>query len=55
MSNPANFGGAGLVLSPDDVAMLLIDHQSGLFQTVSDMAMPELRQRAAALCLRDLQ
>ena len=29
--------------------MLLIDHQSGLFQTVGDMPMPELRQRAAAL------
>ena len=49
MSNPANFGGARPVLNPDDVAMLLIDHQSGLFQTVGDMPMPELRQRAAAL------
>jgi nicotinamidase-related amidase len=29
--------------------MLLIDHQSGLFQTVGDMPMPELRRRAAAL------
>ncbi|SUH38399.1 Nicotinamidase family protein YcaC [Salmonella enterica subsp. enterica] len=29
--------------------MLLIDHQSGLFQTVGDMPMPELRARAAAL------
>lgn len=55
MRNRANFGGARPVLNPDDVAMLLIDHQSGLFQTVGDMAMPELRQRAAALCLRDLQ
>ena len=49
MSNPANFGGARPVLNPDDVAMLLIDHQSGLFQTVGDMPMPELRLRAAAL------
>jgi nicotinamidase-related amidase len=49
MSNPANFDGARPVLNPDDVAMLLIDHQSGLFQTVGDMPMPELRLRAAAL------
>jgi len=29
--------------------MLLIDHQSGLFQTVGDMPMPELRGCAATL------
>ncbi|QQR48158.1 isochorismatase family protein [Myxococcus xanthus] len=29
--------------------MLLIDHQSGLFQTVQDMAMPSFRANAAAL------
>ncbi|MDO5703727.1 MAG: hydrolase [Paracoccus sp. (in: a-proteobacteria)] len=29
--------------------MLLIDHQSGLFQTVEDMPMPVLRRHAAAL------
>jgi hypothetical protein len=29
--------------------MLLIDHQSGLFQTVGDIPVPELRARAAAL------
>lgn len=29
--------------------MLLIDHQSGLFQTVGDMSVPELRARASAL------
>ena len=37
------------MIDPDDAAMLLIDHQSGLFQTVGDMPMPELRARAAAL------
>jgi nicotinamidase-related amidase len=45
----ANFNGAKPVIDPDDAVMLLIDHQSGLFQTVKDMPMPELRQRAAAL------
>ncbi len=49
MSAPANFGNARPAINPDDVAMLLIDHQSGLFQTVGDMPMPELRLRAAAL------
>ncbi len=49
MSQPANFNGKRPVIDPDDSAMLLIDHQSGLFQTVGDMPMPELRQRAAAL------
>ncbi|MDI4751631.1 hypothetical protein MJL81_29950, partial [Salmonella enterica subsp. enterica serovar Anatum] len=37
------------VIDVNDSVMLLIDHQSGLFQTVGDMPMPELRARAAAL------
>jgi len=45
----ANFQGARPVIDPDDAAMLLIDHQSGLFQTVNDMPMPKLRAHAAAL------
>jgi len=49
MSTPANFNGKRPVIDPADTAMLLIDHQSGLFQTVGDMPMPELRARAAAL------
>ena len=49
MSTPANFNGQRPVIDPADTAMLLIDHQSGLFQTVADMPMPELRTRAAAL------
>lgn len=49
MSTPANFNGARAVIDVNDTAMLLIDHQSGLFQTVGDMPMPELRARAAAL------
>lgn len=49
MSTPANFGNAKPSIDPSDAVMLLIDHQSGLFQTVGDMPMPELRARAAAL------
>ena len=49
MSVPANFNGQRPVINADDAAMLLIDHQSGLFQTIGDMPMPELRARAAAL------
>lgn len=49
MSAPANFDGALPVINPDDAVMLLIDHQSGLFQTVNDMPMTTLRRHAAAL------
>lgn len=49
MSVPANFNGQRPVINPDGAAMLLIDHQSGLFQTIGDMPMTELRSRAAAL------
>lgn len=52
MSNPntiSNFEGMKAVINADDAVMLLIDHQSGLFQTVGDMPMPDLRARAAAL------
>jgi nicotinamidase-related amidase len=49
MSTPANFNNQKPSINPANAAMLLIDHQSGLFQTVGDMPMPELRLRAAAL------
>lgn len=49
MSTPANFGNTKPSIDPANAVMLLIDHQSGLFQTVADMPMPELRARAAAL------
>lgn len=49
MSTPANFNGQKPTIDPADAVMLLIDHQSGLFQTIGDMPMPELRTRAAAL------
>lgn len=49
MTTPANFNGQRPVIDPNDAVMLLIDHQSGLFQTVADMPMPVLRNHAAAL------
>ena len=49
MSTPANFNGQRPVIDPDDAVMLLIDQQSGLFQTVADMPMPVLRNHATAL------
>ncbi|MGE4252380.1 MAG: hydrolase [Parvibaculaceae bacterium] len=48
-STVANFDGKKPIIDPDDAVMLLIDHQSGLFQTVADMPMPALRNHAAAL------
>ncbi|WP_342245013.1 hydrolase [Pseudomonas sp. OTU5201] len=45
----ANFNGQIPRIDPDDAAMLLIDHQSGLFQTVKDMPMTELRANAITL------
>ncbi|EJP1316559.1 hydrolase, partial [Salmonella enterica] len=45
MSTPANFNGQRPAIDANDTVMLLIDHQSGLFQTVGDMPMPELRAR----------
>ena len=42
-ANIANFNGQRPVIDPDDAAMLLIDYQSGLFQTVADMPMTTLR------------
>jgi len=49
MSTPANFNGARPVIDPDNAAMLLIDHQSGLFQTIGDMPFTFVRAHATAL------
>ncbi|ALA82752.1 hydrolase [Stenotrophomonas maltophilia] len=49
MSTPANFNGARPVIDPDNAAMLLIDHQSGLFQTIADMPFSTVRANATAL------
>ena len=35
MSSPTHFIGKIPAIDPGDAAMLLIDHQSGLFQTVA--------------------
>jgi len=45
----ANFNGQVPKIDPDNAVMLLIDHQSGLFQTVHDMPMPTLRSNATTL------
>lgn len=37
------------MIDPDDAVMLLIDHQSGLFQLVRDIEQPVLRSHAIAL------
>lgn len=47
--NVANFNGAKPIIDPDDAVMLLIDHQSGLFQTIKDMPFTEVRSNAATL------
>jgi nicotinamidase-related amidase len=37
------------MIDPEDAVMLLIDHQSGLFQLVRDLELPELRANVTAL------
>jgi len=37
------------MLDPEDTVMLLIDHQSGLFNTVRDIPLPDLRNYVIAL------
>lgn len=48
-TNPANFNGAKPAIDPDDAVLLLIDHQSGLFQVVKDMPVTQLRANVATL------
>ena len=38
-----------VMIDPQDVTMLLIDHQSGLFKLVRDIAVDDLRRNVAAL------
>lgn len=49
MTAPANFNGKIPTIDVKDTAMLLIDHQSGLFQTIADMPFTTVRKHAAAL------
>src|SRR5438445_13675894 len=37
------------MIDPDDAVLLLIDHQSGLFQLVRDIDLPVLRSNVTAL------
>jgi len=42
-------GGGQALIDPSDTVMLLLDHQSGLFQTVKDISVAELRANTVAL------
>jgi nicotinamidase-related amidase len=42
-------GGGKALLDPTDTALLLLDHQSGLFETVRDISVAELRANTTAL------
>lgn len=43
-SSVLSTGGGQALLDPSDTAILLLDHQSGLFQTVKDIAVADLRR-----------
>ena len=49
MKSITNFNGMIPMIDSKDAVMLLIDHQSGLFQCVHDMPMMRLRDHAVAL------
>ena len=42
-------GGGAALLDPSDTAFLLLDHQAGLFQTVKDIGVAELRSNVVML------
>ena len=42
-------GGGAALLDPSDVVILLLDHQAGLFQTVKDVPLAELRSNVVLL------
>ena len=42
-------GGGQALLDPSDTAILLLDHQTGLFQTVRDISLTELRANTTML------
>jgi nicotinamidase-related amidase len=42
-------GGGTALMNADDTVLLLLDHQSGLFQTVKDISVAELRANVSAL------
>ena len=46
---PHSTEGGKALMNPNDVAILLLDHQSGLFQVVKDIGITELRANVTAL------
>jgi len=49
MSHILSTGGGKALINPADTVLLLLDHQSGLFQTVKDISVAELRANTTAL------
>lgn len=49
MSHELSTGGGKALIDPDDAVLLLLDHQSGLFQTVKDVPIAELRTNTTVL------
>lgn len=48
-SSVLSTGGGQALLDPSDSVILLLDHQAGLFQTVKDISVAELRTNTAVL------
>ena len=48
-SSVLSTGGGAALLDPSDVVILLLDHQAGLFQTVKDVPLAELRSNVVLL------
>jgi nicotinamidase-related amidase len=48
-SSVLSTGGGQALIDPSDTVILLLDHQSGLFQTVKDISVSELRANTIAL------
>ncbi len=48
-SNTETSGENKALINPQDAVILLLDHQAGLFQTVKDISVAELRTNTAAL------
>ena len=48
-SSVLSTGGGQALLDPSDTVIVLLDHQSGLFQTVNDISVTELRANTVAL------
>lgn len=48
-SNVLSTGGGQALIDPSDTGILLLDHQTGLFQTVKDISVSELRANTSML------